>query len=98
VRLRRLLLLRRQRLRRWELTYWTTSFGNFSNPPYSGVNHLDQLSSIINNGSRTICIYNNKVVMLRVAPYQDVWYVDDSKNDRADYWKTFAGSVSCPLT
>lgn len=56
------------------------------------------LSSIINNGSRTICIYNNKVVMLRVAPYQDVWYVGDTKNDRADYWKSFAGSVSCPLT
>jgi hypothetical protein len=84
--------------RGWELTYFTTSSGNFSNPPYSGVNHLDQLSSIINNGSRTICIYNNGVVLLRVAPYQDVSYVTDAKNDKADYWKSFAGSVNCPLS
>ena len=78
----------------WHLNYNETTSGNFKNPPYSSGDHHDQLSSIINNGNRTICIYDNHIgnpdtLLIKVRPYQDVKNLADLNelNDKADYWK-----------
>ncbi|KNX36020.1 peptidase inhibitor family I36 protein [Luteipulveratus halotolerans] len=84
----------------WHLNYYSTTSGSFSNPPSSSGDRHDELTSIINNGNRTICIYNNgffdDTLIKRVAPYQDVSYIGDSANDKADRWKVFSGNSACP--
>ncbi|AKU18280.1 peptidase inhibitor family I36 protein [Luteipulveratus mongoliensis] len=85
----------------WHLNYNTTPSGNFNNPPSGGgYDRHDQLTSIINNGNRTICIYNNGLfddtLIKRVLPYADVALLASSVNDTADRWKIFSGSVACP--
>jgi hypothetical protein len=78
----------------WHLNYNTTLSGDFNNPPSSSGNKRNQLSSIINNGNRTICIYNDVVLapdklLIKVPPYGDVPNLANipGTNDNADYWK-----------
>ncbi|HUQ58902.1 peptidase inhibitor family I36 protein [Lentzea sp.] len=78
----------------WKLDYNTTQSGDFNNPPSSSGNKRNQLSSIINNGNRTICVYNDVVLapdklLVRVPPYGDVPDLGNipGANDNADYWK-----------
>lgn len=86
----------------WHLNYYSTTFGRFSSPPSSSRTGLqNQLSSIINNGNRTVCVYDDRwydsVLLVRVAPYQDyINLADIGKNDKADYWRMYSGSASCP--
>lgn len=84
----------------WHLNYNTTTSGGFNPPPSSSGDKHDELTSIINNGNRTICIYNNGLfddtLIKRVGPYQDVSYIGDSANDKADRWKVLSGSQQCP--
>lgn len=84
----------------WHLNYQTTKGGDFNNPPGSSGNRRDQVSSVINNGNRTICLWNDLTarpdqLLLRVGPYQDFTYVGDSANDKADYWKVNPGNTGC---
>ncbi|WP_420122028.1 peptidase inhibitor family I36 protein [Nakamurella sp.] len=84
----------------WHLNYLDTTSGDFNNPPASWGNRRNQLSSIINNGNRTICIYDDRTwqsddLLIRVGPYEDVKYIGDAKNDKADYWRVYAGNSSC---
>ncbi|MBN9743159.1 MULTISPECIES: peptidase inhibitor family I36 protein [Amycolatopsis] len=78
----------------WHLNYNSTQSGDFNNPPASSGNKRNQLSSIINNGNRTICVYNDVVLapdklLIKVPPYGDVPNLANipGANDNADYWK-----------
>lgn len=87
----------------WKLQYQSTTFGDFSHPPYKSTLYaLNSLSSIINNTSKRICVYDavggTPKVIVEVKPYQDYSYVGDSANDKADYWKVVSGSSPCPST
>ncbi len=87
--------------RGWYLNYYSTTSGSFNNPPYSSGDRRNQLSSIINNGNRTICVYNDRwygdELLIRVAPYVDYPNLADTgDNDKADYWRAYSGSTSCP--
>jgi hypothetical protein len=58
------------------------------------------LSSIINNGNRTICIFDDLTarpdrLLYRVRPFEDVVYIGDSANDKADYWRVHSGNTGC---
>ena len=84
----------------WHLNYNTTTSGSFNNPPASYGDRRNQLSSVINNGNRTICIWDDltlrpDTLLLRVGPYQDKPYVGDAVNDKADYWKVYSGNSAC---
>lgn len=86
----------------WQLQYQATNFGDFNSPPYTtrtGVR--DQVSSIINNTGRKICVYNNRVLrnpeVLTVRPYQDyISLVNVGWNDKADYWRLVGANQGCP--
>jgi hypothetical protein len=78
----------------WHLNYNSTLSGDFDNPPSSSGNKRNQLSSIINNGNRTICVYNDVVLapdklLIKVPPFGDVANLANipGANDNADYWK-----------
>lgn len=79
----------------WHLNYNETTSGDFSNPPYSsGEDRQDQLSSVINNSNRTICIYDRRAarpdtLLITVRPYQDIKNLADLNdlNDKANYWR-----------
>jgi len=84
----------------WHLNYNTTVSGSFNNPPASSGDRRNQLSSIINNGDRTICIWDDLTarpdkLLVRVAPHQDVPYVGNAVNDKADYWRVYSGNSAC---
>jgi hypothetical protein len=82
----------------WHLNYNSTSSGSFNNAPSStGGDRRNQLSSIINNGRRTICVYDNaggnRRLIQRIAPYQDYPFI--SVNDKADSWVIHPGNTPC---
>ncbi|MEV6876951.1 peptidase inhibitor family I36 protein [Amycolatopsis sp. NPDC051128] len=87
----------------WHLNYNSTSEGDFGDPPSASGNRRNELSSIINNGNRTICVYDDHFwganLIVHVQPYQD--YVDLSQykgvNDKADIWDVRGGDAVCPL-
>ncbi|MEV6898233.1 peptidase inhibitor family I36 protein [Amycolatopsis sp. NPDC051372] len=80
---------------RWHLNYSSTPSGSFNNPPQATKgDRRSQLSSIINNGNRTICLYNHRGVLgdkliLKVSPFKDYKNLVDipGANDKADSWK-----------
>lgn len=79
----------------WHLNYNTTSQGSFDHPPAGpAADYRSELSSIINNGDRTICVYNHRAVIgdkliVKVAPYHDFIDLADvpGANDKADFWR-----------
>ncbi|MEW2504561.1 peptidase inhibitor family I36 protein [Amycolatopsis sp. NPDC047767] len=78
----------------WHLNYNSTPSGSFNKPPASSGDKRSQLSSIINNGNRTICLYNHRGVLgdkliLKVSPFKDYKNLADipGTNDKADSWK-----------
>jgi hypothetical protein len=78
----------------WHLNYNSTASGSFLNPPSSSGDKRSQLSSIINNGNRTICVYNHRAVIgdkliVKVGPYHDFPDLADvpDANDKADFWR-----------
>lgn len=76
----------------WHLNYNTTPSGEFNNPPNSSGDKRNQLSSIINNGSRTICVFDRRAGRsdphITVGPYQDYRNLAVINfNDKADYWR-----------
>ena len=78
----------------WNLDYNDTASGSFNNPPHSSGDRRNQLSSIINNGNRVICIYDNHIgrpdtLLIKVQPYQDIKNLANLNglNDKADHWK-----------
>ncbi|MEQ0561936.1 peptidase inhibitor family I36 protein [Amycolatopsis sp. NEAU-NG30] len=80
--------------RGWHLNYNTTPSGSFNNPPSSSGDKRSQLSSVINNGNRTICLYNHRGILgdkliLKVGPYHDFPNLADvpGANDKADSWR-----------
>jgi Peptidase inhibitor family I36 len=85
----------------WHLNYKDTTSGSFNNPPGStGGDRRSQVSSVINNGNRTICLWDQKKgwpdkLILRVLPYEDLKFVGDSANDKADKWKVYSGRTGC---
>jgi hypothetical protein len=87
--------------RGWHLNYRTTRLGDFRTASSSGDDRRNESSSVINNGNRTICIYDDlpvwpNTLLLRVAPYQDYISLPADVNDKADYWKMFPGQATCP--
>ena len=81
----------------WHLNYNSTAEGHFNNPPSSSGDRHDELSSVINNGNRTICVHDDrgalpKKLILKVGPYQDYPNLANipGANDRADSWKVTA--------
>jgi hypothetical protein len=93
----------------WQLQYQSTSFGDLNHPPATSRTGVrDQVSSIINNTGRTICVYSNRLTgrdILTVRPYQDypdlrVATYNSGKsvnfNDKADYWRVVSATESCP--
>ena len=86
----------------WHLNYKSTTSGSFNNPPGStGGDRRDEVSSVINNGNRTICLWNTRSfrrsdeLLLRVLPYEDIKYVGGDANDKADKWTVYSGRTGC---
>jgi len=81
----------------WVLTYTpSVSSGIFSDPPNSTINGLDELSSIINNTSYRLCIYNNNAISIQVPAESTKNWLPSGYNDAADAWRLrITGATTC---
>jgi hypothetical protein len=84
----------------WHLNYNSTTRGSFNKPPFSDGDKRNELSSIINNGNRTICVWDDWFVfnklLVQVAPHQDYKNLDEmGAGDKADSWTVYLGNKSC---
>lgn len=88
------------------LQYRSSNFIDLGQPYLAQGNRRDITSSVINNSSRTLCLYDRNRYgvdpAFKVAPYQDIpslhaYAYGDGKNwgDRVDYVYSYAGNVSC---
>jgi hypothetical protein len=84
----------------WFLSYTPlVSTGTFSDPPGSAINALDQLSSIINNTSYRLCIYNNNSIFIQVPAESAKNWLASGYNDAADAWRLrITGATTCAST
>lgn len=73
---------------------WMQAYTGSSTQATNFAAYVDQLSSVINNSSYRLCIYNNGALLFPVAPYADMPW-NSNWNNKADYWRTTTNS-SCP--